>query len=198
MFNNTAIVSFVFRVCVCVCVLGCFLLLLLLLLGGGCFIRSFDNFNGILVADKMDQTGKYGHLVSFGNKNKSSGELGDTPTSPQKPTSRGYSSSISMHAPSPSITDPAEFIDMAATNESEIITPLSKRQLLLRGARLRATDWAVCVVVYTGKMTKLALNQQVIVSMIFMGYHALVQTITKILVIWAYPYITNTLTHACK
>lgn len=37
---------------------------------------------------------------------------------------------------------------------------LSEKNLLLRGSVLRATEWAICVVVYTGADTKLSLNSK--------------------------------------
>jgi len=38
--------------------------------------------------------------------------------------------------------------------------PLSEKNLLLRGSVLRATEWCVCVVVYTGRETKLSQNSK--------------------------------------
>jgi len=39
-------------------------------------------------------------------------------------------------------------------------TGLCEKQLLLRGTRVRNTEWAYCIVIYTGKKTKLSLNSR--------------------------------------
>jgi phospholipid-transporting ATPase len=46
------------------------------------------------------------------------------------------------------------------TTSSIAKTGLNEKQLLLRGARVRNTQWAYCIVVYTGKNTKLSLNSR--------------------------------------
>ena len=38
--------------------------------------------------------------------------------------------------------------------------PLGEKQLLLRGSVLRATEWAICIVLYTGRETKLSQNSK--------------------------------------
>lgn len=38
--------------------------------------------------------------------------------------------------------------------------PLSEKNLLLRGSVLKATEWCIGVVIYTGKDTKLSLNSK--------------------------------------
>ena len=46
------------------------------------------------------------------------------------------------------------------TMEDGSVTPLNEDNLLLRGAKLKNTPWVLGIVIYTGSLTKLSLNQK--------------------------------------
>lgn len=68
-------------------------------------------------------------------------------------------SSIAAEAANGSIHRFNGVAELVLRGEEEQRT-LSEKNLLLRGCVLRATEWAVCVVVYTGPETKIALNSK--------------------------------------
>lgn len=79
---------------------------------------------------------------------------------------------ITAEAPNSSIHRFNGFIEAAITDLNEATTagddksgnakqvPLNDKSLLLRGSILRATEWCICAVVYTGADTKLSLNSK--------------------------------------
>lgn len=67
--------------------------------------------------------------------------------------------SVSAEAPNGSIHRFNGVANLRTSNDISQIT-LTERNLLLRGSVLRATEWSVCLVMYTGAETKLSLNSK--------------------------------------
>ncbi|XP_052900853.1 phospholipid-transporting ATPase IF [Anopheles moucheti] len=57
-----------------------------------------------------------------------------------------------------------ELADMHVTGGEHSVLPLAAENLLLRGSRIRNTEWAIGCAVYTGQQTKLALNSRMTTS----------------------------------
>jgi magnesium-transporting ATPase (P-type) len=77
--------------------------------------------------------------------------------------SRGQQSASSHQTSSltPTNSQHGSFADSpAAASKNYQTHTLTRDNLLLRGSILRATEWCVCMVVYTGKSTKVALNNK--------------------------------------
>lgn len=69
----------------------------------------------------------------------------DTPTTPTTPNPNPTTATVSVSA---------------KASSKRICKPLSEENLLLRGSVLRATEWCVGIVIYTGTETKLSLNSK--------------------------------------
>lgn len=89
-----------------------------------------------------------------GSIHRFNGYLQLGPTAAAAPGSRPSSASVSS-AGAGSVGKPPVLPVVGAEQRT-----LTEKNLLLRGSILRATEWAVCVVVYTGADTKLSLNSK--------------------------------------